>query len=111
MTFVVFDRDASLDAPLGGKARALASLREAELPVPPWFVVTPDAFHTSLAPEQSAALQADGDAVTLRSVVDKVCPSPDVERQIRAAVTALCRGWVDQLAVRSSASDEDGAEH
>src|SRR5438874_10967858 len=99
MTFVVFDRDASPDAPLGGKARALASLRDAELPIPPWFVVTPDAFHISLSPEQSAALQAAGDAVTLRGVVEKVRPSPDVERQIHESVTALCNSG-DFVAVR-----------
>src|SRR5438105_882966 len=110
MTFVLFDRDASPDAPLGGKARALASLRDAELPIPPWFVVAPDAFHASLTPEQSPALQAAGVAVTLRGVVEKLRPSPDVERQIHEAMTALCHSG-DLVAVRSSASDEDGALH
>lgn len=80
MTFVVFDRDAPLDAPLGGKARALALLRDAELPIPSWFVVLPDAQR--------------GEA----------------EHEIRAAVTALCQSH-EFLAVRSSAADEDGAQH
>src|SRR3954466_5034089 len=103
MSFVIFDRDASLDAALGGKARALASLRAAELPVPAWFVVTPSAFDDSLTPEQTAALQNADSTGALRKVVDAVRPSPDVERQAREAVTALCHSG-DLVAVRSSAS-------
>src|SRR5438874_2338096 len=110
MAFAVFDRDTCLDTPLGGKARALASLRAAELPVPPWFVVTSDAFHASLTLEQAAALQNARDAVTLRGIVENVLPSLTVEHQVRDAVTALCHSG-EFVAVRSSASDEDGAQH
>src|SRR5262245_30560698 len=110
MRFIVFDADADLNAPLGGKARALAALRQAELPIPPWFVVLPDAFHASLSPEQANALNSAPDTASLRAVVDSVTPAAPVIEEIHEAVTALCQPG-DFIAVRSSASDEDGAQH
>src|SRR5262249_15606304 len=49
MSFVIRDREADLQAPLGGKARALASLRQAGLPIPEWLGGPPDALHPNLA--------------------------------------------------------------
>src|SRR6266542_1061224 len=74
MRFVIPDHEADFQAPLGGKARALASLRQAGLPIPAWFVVTPDAFHKSLSPEQGDALRAAHDVETIRAVVERVRP-------------------------------------
>ena len=37
---------------LGGKAHALAALNAANLAIPPWFVITPDAFKASLIEQQ-----------------------------------------------------------
>src|SRR5262245_34834623 len=105
MRFIVRDADAELTSPLGGKARALAALREAGLPIPPWFVVLPDAFHASLTPQQSTALQAARDGASLREVMESVCLSPEVQREVRDAVTSLCHTG-ELVAVRSSASDE-----
>jgi pyruvate,water dikinase len=83
MTFVIHARSAD-DGPLGGKARALASLRRAGLPIPDWFVLTPAAFAETLAP----AVQAD-----LTAALAELCPKGE------------------SVAVRSSASDEDGTQH
>src|SRR5207237_2473767 len=41
---------------------------------------------------------------------EKVRPTPAVEQEIHEAITALCHSS-DSVAVRSSASDEDGAQH
>ncbi len=72
-------------AQLGGKAGALAKLTSAKLPVPEWFVVTPAAY-------DSNGVQAEL-ASKITSAVHKI--SPDAR----------------YFAVRSSALDEDGAEH
>lgn len=73
------------DLPLGGKAGALARLADAGLPIPEWLVVKPQAWRAEgMAPELAA--QVIGGAKSL---------APD------AAF----------FAVRSSALDEDGAEH
>jgi pyruvate,water dikinase len=101
MPFVIHDREADLGAPLGGKARALAALRQAELPIPVWFVVSPDAFHASLPPGQDA---------TQPTVVEQLQPSPEVQAELRQALAELCPDG-GLVAVRSSASDEDGAQH
>lgn len=78
-------------APVGGKARALHALIAAGFPVPPFAVVLPPdptaplPSPCSLLPALSSALHAPG--------------SP-----LQAPLSSL-------LAVRSSASDEDGCEH
>ncbi len=110
MRFVVRDGEADLNGPLGGKARALASLRQAGLPIPPWFVVAPVAFHASLSPEQESALRSARDAAEIRAVVEQVRPSREVEAELREALAGLCQDGA-MVAVRSSASDEDGAQH
>ena len=80
----------ALESPhAGGKARALARAVRAGLPVPDWVVVSSEAF----------AAAAEGSAI-----------APGVLAEIDAALRALSpRG--EAVAVRSSASDEDGAEH
>ncbi|MBL9213677.1 MAG: hypothetical protein JNL92_24650 [Opitutaceae bacterium] len=83
MTFLIHpDDDCGSDAPIGGKAAALARLGAAGLPVPPWRVVLPGAG--PLPPAAAAEL-----AQAVREL------SPDGA----------------PLAVRSSARDEDGADH
>jgi pyruvate,water dikinase len=99
MQYVVRDRDADSAAPLGGKARALAVLGEAGFPVPPWAVVLPVAFEASVGPGRVRQMeQAALDGVELaRPVLDEL-----------GRVLGELGGLV---AVRSSASDEDGAQH
>ena len=110
MTFVIRDREADLQAPLGGKARALAALRRADLPIPAWIVVAPDAFHASLSPEQAAALRGAETESAIRAAVESLQPSPAVQAEISRALGELCPDAA-LVAVRSSASDEDGAQH
>ncbi|HEY1377247.1 MAG TPA: PEP/pyruvate-binding domain-containing protein [Gemmataceae bacterium] len=87
MPLVLRGTDASPDVPLGGKARALAALRDAGLPIPPWVVVLPRACDPH-RPE----------------------PSPELRAELAAALAELCPAG-EPVAVRSSASDEDGAQH
>lgn len=81
-TLLRHDDDLPPDAPLGGKAAALARLGAAGLPVPEWLVVPPG--DGPLAPAAAAELVA---------AVRGLAPSAT---------------W---FAVRSSAQDEDGAAH
>ena len=78
-------------ARMGGKAGALARLASTGMPIPEWFVVTPAAFEAS---------DATGD-FRLRA-------------GLAAEIVAVARGLAPGaafFAVRSSALDEDGAEH
>lgn len=95
MKYVIREADADGNSPLGGKARALAALRAAGLPIPAWFVVRPEAFEDSRA--------ESGDCENVRA-------SADVLADLTQAVAELCPGG-ERVAVRSSASDEDGAQH
>ncbi len=94
---------------LGGKARALDRLAQARLPVPPWFVVSPDAFWTSLGDETSRVLRLPEDE-QIAQVIDKITPAPEVRAAIAEALAQLSSDG-SSVAVRSSASDEDGVEH
>lgn len=85
MRHIHFSQDADDAAPIGGKARALARAIRAGLSVPSWFAITTDAW------------TPDGDLL------------PDARRELADAIARLCpRG--ETVAVRSSASDEDGAD-
>jgi phosphohistidine swiveling domain-containing protein len=96
-------------SPVGGKARALAELQQAELPIPPWFVVLPDAFTASLTSDQQTALRSAQDAETVRAIVASVSPSASVAAAIRQAAAEIAQ--MGEFAVRSSALGEDSAEY
>src|ERR1043166_7925386 len=85
MQFILRGSDADPQAPLGGKARALAALRDAGLSIPPWFVLTPAAFEASLPPGQYAAL---GNATS--AAVDSLRPGPEVVAELHRAIGELC---------------------
>ncbi|MEO7599803.1 MAG: PEP/pyruvate-binding domain-containing protein, partial [Opitutus sp.] len=83
--------DFAADAPLGGKAGALAKLASSGLPIPAWFVVTPQAF------------SASGGAARF-----------EVNAAVAAEILTLARAMNPDgslFAVRSSALYEDGADH
>jgi pyruvate,water dikinase len=90
---------------LGGKAYALARLDSAGLPIPEWFAIAPAAFDRSLTASHRDAL-AGSDEEHLRAAIIDLKPGPDVAAEICAALAALPG---TQFAVRSSATDEDGA--
>lgn len=97
MSFVIRSSDPNpVMFPIGGKARALAALGHAGLPVPPWFVVLPDAF-------TAGADTADRTGAPIR-LADAAC------EEVARALAEICPNG-ETVAVRSSASDEDGASH
>jgi len=107
--FILFPEEIEVTSNVGGKARALAELHQAELQVPPWFVILPEAFEASLTPEQNAALQSAPSGEAIRSIVDTVNVSDAVAQEIERSIAAMGRDG--ELAVRSSALGEDSAAH
>ncbi|WP_094701726.1 PEP/pyruvate-binding domain-containing protein [Brevibacillus laterosporus] len=97
---------------MGGKARALALLGQAGMVIPEWFVVTPDAFIASvpksLMEELKIAVLQSEEAVT--RVLRDITLDSNVEAMLKKEVELLSANG-ELLAVRSSALDEDGAEH
>jgi rifampicin phosphotransferase len=100
----------------GGKARALALAMRGGLPVPPWVVLAADAFETSAGaggiaagtvPDRLLRAIDGGEAPHLLDALDL---APEIVRELSTALEHLCADGA-QVAVRSSASDEDGPEH
>ncbi len=110
MKYIVRAGEAPRQAPLGGKARALAALHRARLPIPPWLVVLPEAFEDSLGPDRLARLHQCRTAAELHAVLADVVVHPLVTKELETALAELSPAG-ERLAVRSSASDEDGAQH
>lgn len=86
MSLIVTHLDRAQEGPLGGKARALASLSRAGFPVPEWLVVLPPEGAAGWA-EMSAEFR-----VRIDAVVREIFPDGG------------------SLAVRSSAAEEDGVQ-
>ncbi len=110
MGLVIHANEAEVHHPLGGKARALAALRRADFSIPEWMALSPEAFAVSLTPQQREALQAAQDGEAIRILVERIQISHEVGRELRVALSTLCPNG-ELVAVRSSASDEDGAQH
>src|SRR5260370_35350968 len=89
MRYVICGEDADVNGPLGGKARALAALRQADLPIPNWIALTPEAFYASLTPEQRAALDAEPAAESIADLVAHLRPAPAGRAQLAQALAAL----------------------
>jgi rifampicin phosphotransferase len=105
----------------GGKALALWKLQNVVAPlgasVPDWFVLSRRAFHDTLTDEQRAALfntdvstQDMSTQQTALAALRPLSPISDAGYEVLHAMLRLCpRG--ESVAVRSSARDEDGAQH
>ena len=108
-------------AGVGGKAASLGTLMQAGFPVPDGYAVTTRAFDAALADGVAQRISAElaeldhGDlqavedcGVRLRALVETTPLPPAVADAIRTAYRAL--GQEVPVAVRSSATAEDGAE-
>lgn len=111
MTYIVSLSDREQEFLLGGKARAIAQLKQLGFLVPEGFVLSPKAFEASLTAEQSQAFFSSKNfSPDLQAMLVKLQPSEAVKQELRQALTELCpRG--ELVAVRSSANDEDGVLH
>jgi len=110
--YLITPSEASASDRIGGKARALVDLHAADCPVPDWVVLTPAACTASLTEAQRERLDA---GPPLGGALDDLTPSAAVQHALADAIDALVDDETMQaerrLAVRSSALDEDAAEH
>ena len=93
---------------IGGKAQALASLQNTGLPIPAWFVVAPSSFWLSLSSIQALIFATTEEEI--QAAISELQPPENLRREIAQALQILCPNG-ESVAVRSSAIDEDGAEH
>ncbi len=110
---IYFSNDITDDLNIGGKARALANLELANFNIPEWFVITPEEFYESLTDEFKSMWLESSSTLSYESLqgsLTQLTIKPKVMTVLHNAISDLCPN--DELvAVRSSASDEDGAEH
>jgi len=110
--YLVTPEEAAESDRIGGKARALAELHEADCPVPEWVVLTPAACTESLTEAQRQRLDA---GPPLDGALEDLQPSGAVRRAVEEAMGVLFNDAMPEserrVAVRSSALDEDAAEH
>ncbi len=112
MTYIIRAGETEGRRELGGKAAALAALHTVGLPIPQWFVVSPDAFTVSLSNAQRSALEdacARSDSATIEAIFATVQLDVRVSAELTGALARLCPNG-EHVAVRSSALDEDGAQ-
>lgn len=99
------------EARIGGKALGLARLHEAGAKVPPWFVVSADAYRAHVARNglgaELAAAGGDGDGARLRAAVERAPIDPALAAAVEDALGGLGPG---PYAVRSSMVGEDSAK-
>jgi pyruvate,water dikinase len=93
------------EAGFGGKSASLGELIAGEIPVPPGFALSADAYRRFLE-EAELAPDADSEAI-LSALGERPVPDP-VREEVVAAYEAL--GDDPPVAVRSSAIGEDSAE-
>jgi len=102
--------DVEADPPvLGGKASSLRALTDAGVPIPSWFAVSPSACRDSLPAAQREALKR-GDLPA--ADLEDLAPARAVREALANAMSDTFADGDDLLlAVRSSAPEEDTAEH
>lgn len=110
MSYIIRPEDRGVAARLGGKAGALAALQRARFPIPPWFVLAPEAFYATLSKAERRAVEVTGDAAPVLALIGQLTPAPEPRLGLAEALAELCPNG-ERVAVRSSACDEDGARH
>ncbi len=106
----MIDLAAATRATSGGKAAPLARLLQAGLPVPPGFVVPTWAYEQALTGVDVAGAAHQG-ADRARLLVEQATLAPALVEEISAALARITAPSSDgYVAVRSSATTEDGTE-
>jgi pyruvate,water dikinase len=95
---------------VGGKAGTLSALVQARLPIPEWFVLTPEAFNQSLTEQQQQSFMTLDNEEAFRELIESVEIPQAMQDEIFAAYDSITQDS-PYVAVRSSAVDEDGSQH
>jgi rifampicin phosphotransferase len=110
MIYVLWPQTTGATGDLGGKARALAELHQAGLPIPPWFALTPAAFYDSLTVSQRMQVEAGDVRAAATLLRGEIRLDAEPLSALAAALAELSPAG-EPVAVRSSAGDEDGVQH
>jgi pyruvate,water dikinase len=110
MSWICFPNECAANRNIGGKARALAGLRRCGMPIPEWFVVGGGACLESLGLKGQQVLASAAAGGVIDGLFHNLRPQGSLAEAIKRAAIQVA-GDKGFLAVRSSASDEDGAEH
>ena len=110
MAWIILPTDDAPARGLGGKARALAALSRAGLPIPDWFAVRSGACLQSLGKAGQDQLASAFDTSAIQALLAKAVPAPALLVELKSALAKLCPPDAF-VAVRSSAADEDGVAH
>ena len=110
MKYIVRPGDSCTAEQLGGKGGALAALRLAGMPIPAFFVLSPEAFYASLNETERRALNDAGNTAPVLARIGQITPGPEICRELAEALAELCPNGA-RVAVRSSALEEDGTRH
>lgn len=94
----------------GGKAAALGYLAGAQLPIPDWIVIDPEAFYQSVSKQRLTELEHSANAAEIRRLLAAITPHPAFLQELSQALAGLSPNS-ERVAVRSSAVDEDSADH
>ncbi len=95
---------------LGRKGAALAAVKGTDVLIPPWFAVSPEAFKESLGESAWQALSNSPDLCQATEILAGLKPCSRLDEELREGLARLCPND-ERIAVRSSATDEDGVEH
>ncbi|HBE35248.1 MAG TPA: phosphoenolpyruvate synthase [Cyanobacteria bacterium UBA11368] len=110
MKYIIRLGDKQKESLMGGKARAIAQLQSQGFLIPKGFVVSAIAFEDSVNTQpkfDEASLQQ---YKAIQTGLVTVKPREEVQLELLQALAELCANG-ELLAVRSSASDEDGTQH
>jgi phosphohistidine swiveling domain-containing protein len=106
MRYIIHPGESGAVDRLGGKAAALAALHQSGVNIPAWFVLTPEGFDASLGDRERHTMAAS----SAPDIQTELILGPEPRRELSAALAWLCPNG-EPVAVRSSAADEDGAQH
>ena len=107
---------------VGGKANNLLRLQGCGFPVPPFFAIAATSFQNLVESDSELATMIDGlnlsqptevlnkNVQSIRQRIGQLSLPPSVQSEIKAAFADIIPSG-QFVAVRSSASDEDGSDH
>ncbi|MCW8962572.1 MAG: PEP-utilizing enzyme [Gammaproteobacteria bacterium] len=110
MSMIIFPSSPMTLSQAGGKAYSLYQLAHASFPIPDWFVVTPQALLEHLDEPTRAHIRSSHDMEEIDRIFAELKLSDDFINHLNRAMDQLGADE-NMLAVRSSAVDEDGAQH
>ena len=107
MNWIFTDKDKAGIEQLGSKAASLQALCDTDIPIPAWFVLSPEAFTDSLPFTGRRSLMNARSAAEITGLIDDIEPGTAIIDEVMSAFVKLSADGMT-VAVRSSSVDEDG---